>query len=378
MKRVIFILIFILFVSCAKKDMPVHEADPICFTVFTPDVFMTRAEVTRPGIMDRTDAAYVYGMKSLGSESNSVFEAPGVAELIYDSELGLWVTQNSDDTIVTWESGGESGGQYYYRFYGYAYNSNAVVGDNLVISNDVYGRQFKVVQPQTATWAAPSSPGVSADDSGTIDYLLSYLVNVPPSTNYPLVPLHFEHALAKVEVDIQVANSMFVRNDDDEITGCAVKDITVTVSGVERGATMLCLQPKLDGESGTNTWYVSLDSGLDKASYTITDVACLYNAVSAQEVIDPDMSFLAVPVTNAQMADYKLTLSYNNDSSEDGKSPADYTYEFNLQEFSSQGWLSAHRVKYVLTIDNSIRLSGSIMDYEDVDYIEAPLIPDIQ
>ena len=36
--------------------------------------------------------------------------------------------------------------------------------------------------------------------------------------------------------------------------------------------------------------------------------------------------------------------------------------------------VNGHKVKYVLTIDNSIHLTGKILDYEDVDYIQIPYL----
>ena len=37
--------------------------------------------------------------------------------------------------------------------------------------------------------------------------------------------------------------------------------------------------------------------------------------------------------------------------------------------------MNGHKIKYVLTIDNSINLKGTIMDYEDVEYLEAVIVP---
>ena len=54
-----------------------------------------------------------------------------------------------------------------------------------------------------------------------------------------------------------------------------------------------------------------------------------------------------------------------------------YRYEFALKAFTPNGWVSGHRVRYVLTVDNSIHLSGSVVDYQDVDYLEGVLLPDI-
>lgn len=133
---------------------------------------------------------------------------------------------------------------------------------------------------------------------------------------------------------------------------------------------MLCVQPKLDGEEGTNTWQVTFDDYVGAATYTKSISNTKEDNLSGTNAVAPDMSFIAVPVTNEQMGAYVLTLQYKGT-----KTDTDYTYTFNLKDFSPKGWVNGHKVRYILTIDNSIHLAGSIVDYEDVDYIEAVIVP---
>ena len=165
--------------------------------------------------------------------------------------------------------------------------------------------------------------------------------------------------MSKVEVDVRLAQAMIGK----------VNGISVKISGIKRGATMLCLQPKQDGEEGTNTWHVTFTENLSTASYTVESVNSTNLNLSGNENgIAPDMSFIAIPVMNEEMDGYTLTLTYNIESQQ-------YVYSFDLKKFTPDGWVNGHKVRYVLTIDNSIHLTGKIVDFEDVDYIEAVVMP---
>ena len=345
MRKTIYILILAALASCTKEGGSAGKL--MEFSVSTPDVVSTKTEVTEQSLT--TDNIFIYGTKSDGSITSFVFDS-GVTSLGFNSSTGVWNAKDGENNYE-WDTEGS----YYYRFYSYAYSSNAVTSGNsrtLEIDNATYGRQFTVTQP------------ADGDGSGTIDYLLSYMVNVPQGT-YPLVPINLEHAMAKVEVDVRIAESMFTTTD--EVTSCLVDEVHVSISRIKRKATMYC-QTISDGVSGPNPWQVTLGDGL--ATYTKNDIDFTVNNREDINAVAPDMSFIAVPVTTAQMSDYKLTLSYHGVSSGN-----DYNYEFDLKDASPQGWVSGHKVRYILTIDNSIHLAGSIVDYEDVDYIEAVIVP---
>lgn len=362
MKRTIYIIFLLSLLSCAKEGGSGRAGGLIEFSVATPDMMATKAEVSKDeetgGI--NTTKLFIYGAKSNGTTSENLVDAPG-APLIYNSTTGVWNPQvynyQYSQGNLQWED------DFYYRFYGFAYSANANSTNDqgtIAITNDTYGRQFTVTQPETG------------DGANTVDYLLSYLVNVSPNT-FPLVPIHLEHAMARVDVDVQIANSMFEKDASDQITGCHVQNISVSISGIKRKATMLCLQPKQYGEEGSHTWYITHDGAASPATYTAGSIDTTEsNLEGAENGISPDMSFIAVPVTNEEMKDYVLTLTYHGNLSN-----TEYTYEFPLKDYSPNGWVNGHKVKYVLTIDNSIHLTGKILDYEDVDYIEAVIVPDV-
>ena len=385
MKRFIYIFFLLILLSCEKDGNNVHKGGLMQFSVLTPEMVSTKAEVTERGLISgtNTDHVYVYGMSSDGTSSIPVFASPGTARLEYNSTTDTWkpiqieykgyyqdgkYVEYIDYVDKTWDNTGKL----YYRFYGYAFSGNANSGNGtsknkLEINTETSGRQFTVEQPENVTWNAPVASGQSADGSGTVDYLLSYMVNIPPSNNYPLVKLQLEHAMAKVEVDVQIAHAMIGE----------IENISVQISGVKRGATMLCLQPKLDTDSGSNIWQVTLNEELDQATakYKVNQIACSEaNLGAGENLISTDMSFIAVPVARAEMEDYELVLTYNKK----GVLTSTYEYRFALKDYSPKGWMSGHRVRYVLTVDNSIHLNGSIVDYQDVDYMEGVMLPDIQ
>ena len=363
MKRFIYILLLFAFFSCDKEGISAGDGKSMGIIVTTPDVTISsKAELTND-MLQTADKLFVYAETSTGSTSYPIVDMPG-AKLSYDSTVGVWNPIKYEYTYsngsysyapvpLTWDENGKS----YYRFYGYAYSSNARIGTDLELTNATYGRQFTVTQP------------VDGTGENTIDYLLSSLVNVSPSQNYPLVPIDLEHAMSRIDVDVQIADAMFAADGTP-----LVQDITVSVSGIKNKATMLCVQPKLYGEEGTNSWYITF-VGTTTATYTQSITNTIVNLEGSDTKLD--MSFMAVPVLNSDMNGYALTLEYNNASTAGNSASKDYSYTFNLKDYSPKGWVNGHKVKYVLTIDNSIHLKGNVVDYKDVDYIEAVLVPEI-
>ena len=366
MKRFIYILLILALLSCDSESGPVYENKVIEFAVSTPGVKVTKAEVSVDQL--KQDAGqnnlYLYAAKSDGSTSSVIAQSPG-ARMHYVAERNVWDAKHYVDIVeggivtgqnevnIEWED------NLYYTFYAYAFSSNANANSDLIIANSAFGRQFTVTQPE------------GGDGTGTIDYLLSSLVNVAPTTTHPLVPIQLEHAMARIDVDVQIADAMYSGAES------IVKDISITISGIKRKATMLCLQPKAYGEEGTNTWHVTFDNNTSTADYTKSIDNSESNREGYADATENDMSFMALPVTNSEMTGYELILEYNNHSKTEPLTPKDYRYTFALKDYSPNGWVNGHKVKYVLTIDNSIHLKGTVVDYQDVDYIEAVLVPDI-
>ena len=239
MKRLIYILFIFAFLSCGKDGSVVNKGKVMEFSVHTPEVVSTKAEVTLDRLKTAADHILIYGMSSDGNSSVPVFPSPGTVSLVYNSNTNTWkplLKRNNEEIEFLWDEAGKM----YYQFYAYAFSGNVNADNNkLEISNEAAGRQFTVEQPETAVWQAPGNVDGLVDGSGTIDYLLSYLVSeTSRNGSYSVVDLKLEHAMAKVEVDVQVAAAMLGR----------IKNVNVEIQGIKRGATMLCLHPKLEGE----------------------------------------------------------------------------------------------------------------------------------
>ena len=92
------------------------------------------------------------------------------------------------------------------------------------------------------------------------------------------------------------------------------------------------------------------------------------------------MRFISIPVTNADMQAsdrYKLKLSYtvtvSNTVSHVSETNS-HTEIFDLSAVTAS-WQSGHRVKYELCISSGIELTGSIVDWIDVEYVEGVVLP---
>jgi hypothetical protein len=139
MKRYLYILLLLIFFACDKEDGSVRDDRFMNFKVMTPDVTLsTKAELTGDMLVDDTkDNLYVYAEQSDGTTSYPIVSMPG-AELVYDSQVRVWNPVKYEYDYIngsygyfpkkmTWDNSGKS----YYRFYGFAYSSNAVIGTNL-------------------------------------------------------------------------------------------------------------------------------------------------------------------------------------------------------------------------------------------------------
>ena len=88
------------------------------------------------------------------------------------------------------------------------------------------------------------------------------------------------------------------------------------------------------------------------------------------------MEFLALPASHNMP--YSLTVKYDVIEKEDDKIVERSSFApapFILRNYTTDGWRSGHRVKYNLSIDNGINLSGNIADWVEMEYIEGVILP---
>lgn len=328
-KNLLILLLISLAASCDKVGSAYVSDDLIVFRFITPEE--TKAEVTADNISN--SSLFVYGNRTdlTNSVSSIVFAKAALTE-----SNGLW----KPDTQRNWENSS------FYEFYGYAYSSVSDSDGAALTINNQQGTQITVTQP----------PG---DYTKTIDYLSSYRYETTTGTdgNYPVVPLELEHAMAKVSIDLVIAQAMTTLNEID---------IEITLNGIRNSAVMSCT-PKLYSAQGGNLWMVS---NVAETVATYTKEELVSRSDSDKDVIMTDfMSFMAIPMTSGQMSGYELTLSYKVESEV-------FERTFPLKDVTD-GWKNGHCVRYVVTVDNSIHLTGTITDFVETDYIEGTVLPDL-
>lgn len=337
MRSVSIILIFSLLVSsCHKMEKPAGKS--IAFDVTMTDEVTTKAEITSGNLASNN--IYLYGKKG----SDYIFK-------------GTYLTQEkTDDGVVTgrWLPSGGATWDDSANYAFWAYSSNAGNG-TISVAED--GKEMTVTQP-----TAYSSDGFA-------DYLMSYQVSVSPTTNHPLVPIQLEHAMTKVELYVFRGSGMTSE------AGVSISIDEVYFDNVYNSSVMRCPELKNVTASGNNVWSSEPGTTTAKYSLSVGDSSIPERSDEAE----PVMSFIAVPVSLADMSGYTLSITYTVTLTKNSETVTS-TYgpiTYNLKDYSS-GWLSSHKVRYVFSIDSAIHLTGSISDWVEVDYIEGTLLPPVE
>lgn len=325
MRRSLHILaMIVLLVSCSKVSVIVPDSEQICFEVITPESadVTTRSAEENAGAMTKAEVT----MSNVAS-SIRVFGKEN-ASTLWSGGTGLTLNNQrwKPTTAKLWNDASS------YIFHAYAYDKG---NGSITISDE--GKTIKVTQ------------------DGTVDYLLSYNASYAPSNTHTLVPLYLEHAMAKVEVYVERAQSM---------SGKTITITSLSIENVRNDATMVCYYHRPYNASGQNGWSYTFGSSV--TSHTVQNVQ---NESITTESSSPLMSFFAIPVDRTAMNSYTMTIDYTIEG-------VVYKDSFNLRDYS-EGWLQGHKIRYKFVIDNSIHLTGTISDWIEVDYIEGTLTPPV-
>lgn len=325
--------------------------------------------------IEKTDAPILFGMESLNVTSKSaltqddidavgtelyVYGTQNTSTSIFDKEPikrnvnGIWYPQTTISPYQKWASGS-------YSFYGIA-SSEDLSSDNMgqkasSVSTpgiDVYNKGLGVVVNQPTSYNA----------SAMIDYLLSKNYTVADGTTKPLVKLQMEHTLPSVEIYVIKAEAMY---------GACIKSITL--SGVYSSATLTCTGHKTYGSSDLNIWNTAL-SGDQSASYNITGTLASQVAVT-NSITDTEakMQIISVPQQLSNYAVLSIEYWINERTSSTPDNYVLYSESFNLFGYTPITWASGHRIIYTLKVDSGIHLTGAIVRWVDVDYIEGTILP---
>lgn len=328
--------------GCSKDGYRSAADDSILFRVNTPEVTLTKGEVTEETI----ETASVV----------KVYETAVSEGALYNGSL-LTPEMNGSEYTGVWKPiSGSTWSNYEYdnlSFHAIAYSPENAETNGLTIKSK--GHEIAVSQPH------------SYDPSSNIDFLLAKEVRVPTDlARKKVIPLNLEHAMAKVELYVYCADAM--ANDDD---------ITITIDqlnieGIHTDLTMIYAP-----QSTVEKWSRK-DYGQADATYTLP-AGFEVKARNGENLTDNlAMGFIAVPVDKADMeAVLNIRYSVSVASVNDG-TPVEFEASFDLSDHTSLGWMSNHKVKYELVIDTGISLKGRITDWIEVDYIEGIVLPEIK
>lgn len=335
-RRFVILILVMLAVACEKVVQPTGKA--IAFDVMMADALTTRAEITGDNIP--SNGVYLYGKK----EAEDVFAGKILTrEVIGDGVVtGRWLPEGGG----TWDDEAN------YTFW--AYSSNAGNG-SITVSES--GKQVSVTQP------------TSYSPDGFADYLLSYQVAVAPTTNHSLVPIQLEHSMTKVELYVFRGSAMTAD------AGVSIEIDDISFDNIYNSSLMQCPELKNVKDSGNNVWSSEHGSSTVSYSLSVSDASIPERTDDAE----PVMSFIAIPLELADMTDYTLSITYTVTVTK-GSETIVNSYgpiAYRLKDYGF-GWKSSHLVRYAFHIDSAIHLTGSILDWVEVDYIEGTLLPPVE
>ena len=291
---------------------------------------VVRSAITQGDIDGAGATVKVYATRNGSNLYNNV-------QITRESATGKWYPTSGK---TNWTSGSN------YSFYGYAYN----VTEGLTISEN--GTFIKVDQP------------TSYNEANMVDYLLSYKFQVADGAMMPIVQLQLEHAMALVEIYVVRGNLFEARLK------------TMTFENIYSSGTLKCTNHVIANEGTPNVWEITL-TGNGTTKYTLQPNPAI-EIGGTREDTAAKMKILCIP--QQLTANTKLTIVYEvnekltNDSADNWVS---HTETFQLFKYSPMNYQSGHRIVYTATIDSGVNLQGAIAEWNDVDYIEGTILPEI-
>lgn len=353
MKKIIYILLVLTVVACGKEQSSFEKDDRLAFAVSAPGLEITKAEVSGDGLEASVTAGSVGVRLHETLINNYIYGLPLIPEQSEGSYTGRWFPDSGQDRL-SWTDNIGSDVVPAMSFFAFAYSPASAYGSNILVSDGSRGRSVTLTQPSSYN-----------NSANFVDYLLSYITDVPEQAvdgNYPLISLDLEHAVAKVELYVECADVFWQQSFQYKI-----KFTEVAFNNVKTKAVMTNLDHKKAGASGSNTWQISYTG--DQNKYDLGEYSLDLSGKEKGPV--KIMEFLALPVSGT--FDYTLSLQYQIT---DGENTTSFELEpFVLSRFTPGGWKSGHKVRYTLHIDNGVSLEGKILDWVQEDYIEGVILP---
>lgn len=360
----------ILLVSCSK-DSPADDRaqqDDIVFAVSAPGLNVTKAEI-------RDDQPWqVENDVTQGKVGVRIHETL-IPDFLYGHRLipevltgggysGRWFpeSQSASDRYRWHDYLGQE-----MSFFGFAFSPFRDYGSKILVTEGSRGRDVTITQPNTY-------------GEESVDYMLSYQTNIPAQqagNNYPLITLNLEHATSLVELYIDCEEVFSKEPDRYEIR---LRELTF--NDIYWKARLTCTHHAVAGTQDENVWSVEYDktyitdyslpldrTDSDGRNYALLNVAGTDGPIKVME-------FLALPASHNMP--YSLTVKYDVIEKKDNLIVERSSFApapFILRNYTTDGWRSGHRVKYNLSIDNGINLSGNIADWVEMEYIEGVILP---
>ena len=345
-------LVAVVLVGCNQQGWPEPNYGPIEFGAASIVASQTRAVVDQEAIDGGGVNVYVHATKD-NARLYPITQSVIGEQIVQNMSNAKWLPKTSGN-VRQWVAESQ------YSFNGFAYLPTTATNSGGGLSIGSYGKEITVSQPSTY------------QPDKMIDYLYSHTFSTPGAAR-PLVVLDMEHALPLVEIHI-------VKHESIE----AAYLENLTISNFFRSAKMNVTTPANYGSGGHNVWKIEL-SGERNTSYSITGTHPQTGEESGRKAManrgEESESVMKMMVIPQQLeADAQLTVSYWVNERYSAESEDNYVRHeasFQLNKYTPFIWEVGHRIVYTLEVDTGIHLTGTIVPWVEVDYVEGTVLPNI-
>lgn len=265
---------------------------------------------------------------------------------------GVWRSEKP------WEDGKQ------YVFYAYVQSPGNGAGSELSSSN--LGRNVTISQPSD----------YEEDDNAYTDFLMSYRV-AADGTEKGLVQLDLERITTGVELYMSKSPGMtkvtlnYARFEN--VVRSAVFSISTPAASTDEDLPNGMKNPwTISRRNATADYEYRPDGGLGLStfnpgggSFTYDREYMVMNFLTVQQPTSEELS----------SGTRRIRLVLNYTVTENGRD-IEYNADFYLDRFRPDTWTRGHKIRYYITVDTSIGLTGTVVPWEDIDFIEGTLLPD--
>ena len=151
----------------------------------------------------------------------------------------------------------------------------------------------------------------------------------------------------------------------------------MTFENIYTQGSMKCTAQAVANSGNKNVWEVS-PSGNNDVVYTYEPTT----PVAIGDERDNTEARMAIMCLPQQLtANTRLTIEYEVNEKVTPESPDNFVLhkeEFQLYNYQPVNYQSGHRIVYTATVDSGVNLEGVVSEWQDVDYIEGTVLPEIK